>query len=197
MSSDNFTCIGPRDILAYVHGDLRAATRSVFLIGPWLDGYVAQKMVAVAPRTLNVRVLVRVEHHQDPIARNRTATALSIFAGHWTDFEARALERLHAKCLCIDGRIVYVGSANWYQYSLEQALEVVLRGPVEAIMGLDEVLEKLWGQGELLKVSGEVGETGNQVAPGITYEVLDPLATEMLKQNPKAFVLGRKKRDIS
>jgi hypothetical protein len=31
-------------------------------------------------------------------------------------------------------------------------------------------------------------------ATGITHEVLDPLAAQVLKENPKAFILGKKKQ---
>ncbi len=196
MSSESFKCVGPGEVLAYLRGDLRRAEQSLLIIGPWLDDYFAEQVVKSARRDLKVRVLVRPEAEVDALAWERTLASLSVFAGHWASFEGRHLERLHAKCICIDDQTVYVGSANWYRYSLENSLEVVLRGPSGLIEGGLSQLESLWDRGEPLKVSPRpkkepVVETS---AVGIDHEVLDPLAAEALRANPKAFVLGKKGR---
>ncbi len=190
MSSENFTSVGPGKALAYIRGDLRAASRSLFLIGPWLDDFVAEQMVLVAPRHLEARVLVRAERQIEPEVWERIVAALRTFAGHWTRFEARTLERPHAKCLLIDQRIAYVGSANWYRYSLE----IVRRGPVAAVAGLQEGCEELWEQAHTFPTPSHPMTTTPIPATGITHEVLNPLAAQVLKENPKAFILGRKKR---
>jgi PLD-like domain len=194
MSSKNFTCVGPGKALSYIRGDLRGACRSLFLVGPWLDDFVAEQMVLVAPRQLEAHVLVRAEQQVEPEVWERIVAALSTFAGHWTYFEARTLERLHAKCLLIDQRIAYVGSANWYRYSLEESLEIVLRGSVAAVAGLQQDCEELWDQGHPYPIPSHPTTTTSTPATGITHEVLDPLAAQVLKQNPKAFILGKKKR---
>ena len=103
-------------------------------------------MLLVAPRNLSARVLVRSERQVEPEVWERIIAALSAFAAHWSTFEARTLDRLHAKCLLIDERIAYVGSANWYRYSLEESLEIVLRGPLAAVAGLQQDCEALWEQ---------------------------------------------------
>lgn len=196
MSSASFKCVGPGEVLAYLRADLRQAKRSMLIVGPWLDDYFAEQVVKPASRDLEARVLVRPEAEVDALAWERTLAALSIFAGYWSKCEARHLARLHAKCLCIDDRIVYVGSANWYRYSMENAVEIVLRGSVETIEGGGAQLESLWDQGETLEVLPRPMEdvTGHPPAPGIVHEILDPLAAEALKANPKAFVLGKKGR---
>ncbi|HWR26778.1 MAG TPA: phospholipase D-like domain-containing protein, partial [candidate division Zixibacteria bacterium] len=191
--SENLICIGSGKALAYIRGDLRRATKSLFLVGPWIDDYVAEQLVLVAPKKLDARVLIRPEKQVQSDVWNRILTALYIFADHWDNFEVRVLERLHAKCLCIDSHVVYVGSANWYRYSLEESMEVVLRGNVDGIYGIDKELEGLWEKGEILKISGTSSIMKTTPATGITKEVLDPIALRTLKQNPKAFVLGKKK----
>jgi hypothetical protein len=147
MSFENFKYVEPGEILAYVRADLRNAMESVLIIGPWLDDFFAEQVVAAAPKQLATRVLVRSKSEVDVLAWERTLAAISVFAAHWRSFESRYLERLHAKCVCIDGRTVYVGSANWYRYGLEKSLEVVIRGPAESIDGGIWKLESLWDQG--------------------------------------------------
>lgn len=118
MSSGKFKCVGPGEVLAFLRADLRRATKSLLIIGPWLDDYFAEQVVAPASHDLVARVLVRPEAEVDALAWERTLAALSIFTGYWSKCEARHLARLHAKCLCIDDGIIYVGSANWYRYSI-------------------------------------------------------------------------------
>jgi len=194
MSSGNFTCVGPGKTLAYLRGDLRKAASSVFLIGPWLDTYLAEQIVLHSSRQLQVRVLVRAEHQVEPEVWQEIVSGLGKFAGHWNHFEVRTLERLHAKCLLIDDRLAYVGSANWYRYSLETSLEIVLRGPMEAVPGLQNECEALWEQATPYQIPAQRPAPAATAATGITHEVLDPLAARVLKENPKAFILGKKKR---
>lgn len=194
MSSRNFTCVGPGKTLAYLRGDLRKAASSVFLIGPWLDSYVAEQIVLHSLRHLQGRVLVRAEQQVEAGVWQEIVSGLGKFAGHWSHFEVRILERLHAKCLLIDNRLAYVGSANWYRYSLETSLEIVLRGPLESVPGLQNECEALWEQATPFEIPEQRTATATTAATGITHEVLDPLAAKVLKENPKAFILGKKKR---
>jgi hypothetical protein len=77
---------------------------------------------------------------------------------------------------------------------MENAVEIVLRGSVETIEGGGTQLESLWDRGETLKVLPRPKEdvTSQPPASGIDHEILDHLAAEALKANPKAFVLGSK-----
>jgi len=194
MSSESFKCVGPGEVLAYLRSDLSRAKRSLLIIGPWLDDYFAEQVVKPAPCGLDARVLVRPAAEVDALAWERTLAALSVFGGYWPILESRHLAHLHAKCLCIDDQIAYVGSANWYRYSVEKGVEIVLRGPVGAIEGGMSQLESLWDRGETLAVTCPPKKVAKHEKPaeGITHEVLDPLAAEALKANPKAFVLRKK-----
>jgi PLD-like domain len=193
MSSGNFTCVGPGKALAYLRGDLRKAASSIFVIGPWLDTYVAEQIVLHSPRHLRGRALVRAEYQVEPEVWQEIVSGLGKFAEHWNDFEARTLERLHAKCLLIDDRLGYVGSANWYRYSVETSLEIVLRGSLESVPGLQNECEALWDQAMPFQVPKTEVQQTSPSSTGITHEVLDPLAAKVLRENPKAFVLGKKK----
>jgi phosphatidylserine/phosphatidylglycerophosphate/cardiolipin synthase-like enzyme len=194
MASGNFTCVGPGKSLAYLRGDVRAASQSFFLIGPWLDSYVAEQIVLLAPRNLQARVLVRAEQQVEAEVWQEIVKGLSRFAAHWNQFEVRTLERLHAKCILIDDRLCYVGSANWYRYSLETSLEIVLRGPLDSAPGLRQECEALWEQARPIQIPTHPTAAASSDSTGITHEVLDPLAAKALRENPKAFVLGKKKR---
>jgi len=192
MSLNGFTLIGPGKILAYLREDLSRASESLVIVGPWLDDFFAEQIVLVAPTDLGVRAIVRDERQMEPEAWHRTSVALSIFSDHWTDFKAKTEERLHAKFLCIDDKIAYIGSANWYRYSLEKSLEVVLRGPKNEIVGFDEELERLWRNAMDLKILHGVSKSSKYFAKGIDHEIIDPIASKVLKENPKAFVLRKK-----
>jgi phosphatidylserine/phosphatidylglycerophosphate/cardiolipin synthase-like enzyme len=192
MSSSSFTCIGSGNILGYLRNDLREAKNSVIVIGPWMDDYFAEEVVKVAPSTLDSRAIVRPEAQMDSETWNRTEAALHLFSEHWTSFEAKVLDKLHAKILCIDGKTAYVGSTNWYRYSLEKSHEVVLRGPVDHIRGFDVELEGLWEKGEYFRHQSRAKAKDKPIPRGIDHEVIDPLAAKVLKQNPGAWVLRRK-----
>jgi phosphatidylserine/phosphatidylglycerophosphate/cardiolipin synthase-like enzyme len=99
---------------------------------------------------------------------------------------------LHAKCLKIDKHIVYVGSANWYRYSLEKSREILLRGDVNLIDGRCAELENLWDQGQEANISRKTPAATAPETAGITHEVADPLAVEVLKKVPKSFILRKK-----
>jgi hypothetical protein len=68
MSSEKFKCVGPGEVLAFLRADLRRATKSLLIIGPWLDDYFAEQVIKPASRDLGVRVLVRPETEADALA---------------------------------------------------------------------------------------------------------------------------------
>jgi phosphatidylserine/phosphatidylglycerophosphate/cardiolipin synthase-like enzyme len=192
MSLNGFTLIGPGKVLAYLRDDLSRASESLVIVGPWLDDYFADQVILAASSELDSRAIVREKEQMDPEAWQRTSAALSIFAAHWNGFKARVQGRLHAKFLCIDDKILYLGSANWYRYSLEKSFEFVLRGPKNEIIGFDEEFERLWRNSVDLRVQQKSHDSNKSIAKGIDYEIIDPIAQKVLKENPKAFVLRRK-----
>ena len=206
MSSINSKCIGSGRVLAYLRNDLAKATRSILIIGPWLDDYFAQEIIRVAPENIEARVLVRGEKNVEPAAWERTQRAMFTFRNHWKVFQARQLGLVHAKVICIDGQIAYLGSANWYRFSLEKAKEIVLRLPVNEMENLEEELENLWECGSDLNLSiktsqinipraGPISAEPEKIGPEICQEIHDPLdalALKTLRENPTAWVKGKK-----
>lgn len=193
MPSANFESVGPGKILAFLRGDFRAAKKSVMIVGPWIDDFFAAEVTRVARRGLAARVLIRPEIQTDPAVWARMSAAVTRFRDHWSMCTVRTLETLHAKCVLIDDSTAYCGSANWYRFSLERGCEVTLRGPVEAANGLAAQLEELWEQAEALK-SEAGGRPPVEPPVGIRDEVVDPVAASVLAADPKAFVLGKKRR---
>jgi hypothetical protein len=195
MSSEDFVSIGPGKVLAYLRGEVRAARKSFLLVGPWIDDYVAEELTGAASRDLHARILVRPKEQVDPNTWIRMSAGLSVFSNYWGAFEARALPYLHAKLICIDDDIVYLGSANWYRFSLEKSLETVIRGRLNRIQGLQSELELLWDQGTKVEVAvTQKRDPEKNSAIGILHEVVDPIAAKALRENPKAFHLGKKRR---
>ena len=208
MSSISSKCIGSGRVLAYLRTDLAKATRSLLIIGPWLDDYFAQEIIRVAPANIEARVLVRGKENVEPAAWERTQRAMFTFKNHWKVFQARHLDLLHAKVICIDGRITYLGSANWYRFSLERSKEIVLRLSVNEMENLEGELENLWECGTdlnvLIKTSqsqtniprdGPISVEPTKMRPEISQEIHDPLdalALKILKENPTAWVKGKK-----
>jgi len=206
MSSISSKCIGSGRVLAYLRNDLAKATRSILIIGPWLDDYFAQEIIRVAPENIEARVLVRGEKNVEPRAWIGTQQAIFTFRNHWKAFQARQLGLVHAKVICIDGQIAYLGSANWYRFSLEKAKEIVLRLPVNEMENLEGELENLWECGTNLNISIKTSQTSAQragltgtetaiIGPEIRQEIHDPLdalALKTLKENPTAWVKGKK-----
>ena len=206
MSSISSKCIGSGRVLAYLRTDLAKATRSLLIIGPWLDDYFAQEIIRVAPANIEARVLVRGEKNVEPRAWIGTQQAIFTFRNHWKAFQARQLDLIHAKVICIDGQITYLGSANWYRFSLEKAKEIVLRLPINEMENLEEELENLWECGTDLNLSIKTSETNIPRAgltsakpaimgPEMSQEIHDPLdalALKTLRENPTAWVKGKK-----
>jgi phosphatidylserine/phosphatidylglycerophosphate/cardiolipin synthase-like enzyme len=171
-----------------------------------LDDYFAQAVVRVAPADIKARVLVRGEENVEPAAWERTQQAMITFRNHWISFQGRHLDLLHAKVICIDGKIAYLGSANWYRFSLEKSKEIVLRLPMNEMEDLEEQMEELWECGIDLNILNKAPQTSIQREESTPakptalrhemnqeiHDPLDALALKTLKENPTAWVKGKK-----
>lgn len=178
-SLSGFEAIGANRVLEYLRQDLRAARTSLFVVGPWIDGYFIRELIAVLPSNVCVQFLVRPEkQHTEAIAALRP---------HTLSLEAKSLPTLHAKVIVIDNAVVYLGSTNWYKYSLEQALEITLRGPLSEMIGLNRVLEAYWNQAKPINLARVKGISKENL-PIIEGEILDPYVQEALRKNPKAWI---------
>jgi len=182
-SSNKFKVIGPGKVLSYLRGDLQKAHESLFVIGPWIDGYFIKEVKAAIKGDISTRFLVRLANSE---SRLTNLNDLEYLRTHLINFEARSLQTLHAKVIIVDNDVVYVGSTNWYKYSIEQALEVTLRGHVSDISNFQGIIEGYWNKAE--PVNMEQVQIGINNLSKIDYEIIDPLARKALEDNPKAFV---------
>ncbi len=189
--SENFKVLGAGKVLPYLRGDISQAQKSLFVIGPWIDGFFTQELVSVFKKSLIVRFLVRLENVEKDV-RLTTLQSLRLAASSVSSFEARSLRTLHAKSIIIDSKIAYIGSTNWYKYSLEQSHEVTLRCTSDTALELERVLKEYWEKASPIN-SDSVISTFKDIPKELSDEVLDPLARKVLDANPKAFIKRIKK----
>lgn len=183
-SSEKFKVIGPGKVLPYLRGDLQKAHESLFVIGPWIDGYFIKEVNGAIKEDIVVRFLVRLANSE---SRLTNLNDLEYLSNQMMNFEARSLQTLHAKVIIIDDNVVYVGSTNWYKYSLEHTPEVTLRGHVSDISNFQRIIEGYWNKAEPVNLEQVKDGTNNNLSE-IDYEILDPLARKALEANPKAFI---------
>jgi phosphatidylserine/phosphatidylglycerophosphate/cardiolipin synthase-like enzyme len=193
MQSVAWRTLGTDSILGYVRADLKRASRIVWVLGPWIDGFFAQILTSCLPPGAELRVVTR-----PPGGAN------SSFAEHASAARACLMERpntilklhanLHAKLIIIDEQIVYCGSANWYRYSLEESREIVCRGPAAQALGLLDEVQVLWDQaGNAPLLTKDTSKTKASVE-GYTEEVIDPVVAAKLKEVPGSFIISRPSR---
>lgn len=80
----------------------------------------------------------------DGVVDKKTLSALNLAQENMENFQARALENLHSKVILIDRKVFYLGSANWYWYSLNEALEVTIAGDISQLPELVQELDQYW-----------------------------------------------------
>ncbi|VVB72100.1 PLD-like domain protein [uncultured archaeon] len=190
MSFNTYTALGSDRIMGNIRSDLQKATQSIMIIGPWIDDYFAHEIISSAARDLDANVLVRNPNEVDEFPRERTRFALSVFKEHWPNLKARTLEKLHAKMILIDNNLLYIGSANWYRFSLENAREIVIRGPIESTNGIQVEIKKLWRDGKPYEF--QIMATSGQEISGISFEILDPLAKKVIESIPGVRIKGKR-----
>lgn len=213
ISLGNCKAIGAGKVLAYLRGDLQQAKENVLVVGPWLDGFFVREIASYLKKSVAVRCLVRIEAQEELISEV-TYQALQELKIQFPGMEARSLSVLHAKVILIDDRVAYLGSTNWYKYSLEQAQEVTIRAALSDIKDLSNIVDEYWGSAKVIDLSADgkkrevqsggtecqgrlhmtksLSQTAKNRTPEINYDVLDPLARKVLQANPKAFVKRRK-----
>ncbi len=191
MPSATFATVGTGELLAHLRGDLRKAKRSLWIVCPWIDGYFADEVAKVAAPTLSVRLAVRPQSAVEERSWSGIAAGAARLRSHFAAFDIVGLARLHAKAIVIDEKIAYLGSANFYRYSLEQSWELVVRGPADQFGNLLQRLNGLFDQGVRLKVEGAFTR---QAGDGIEEEIIDPIVQKILAENPKAWIIGTKKK---
>jgi phosphatidylserine/phosphatidylglycerophosphate/cardiolipin synthase-like enzyme len=107
-----------------------------------MDAYFTQAIISSLPhQDINVRFLVK---DVDGVIDAKTLSALNLAKMNLKNFQARSLDKLHSKVIIIDDKTFYLGSANWYWYSLNENWETTLTGNTELIPELILQLEDYW-----------------------------------------------------
>lgn len=143
MSSGDFVTLGRGELLPALRHDLKRATQRLLVVGPWIDEYFASEIALAAPPALAVKVLMRPQDAVDQPVWQHMTGAVRLLRRHFAATEARVLQRLHAKVVVID-EVAFLGSANFYRFSLENAHELVVRGRLARMEELHERLVELW-----------------------------------------------------
>lgn len=192
MSSSSLRALGPGSVLGALRADLRRTTRDLLIVGPWVDDFFAEAVVASTPDAVRVRLLTRPREEMGDTFRphaNAAAERLRARRGG----QVRTLGNLHAKVIVLDEEVVYCGSANWYRYSLEHAAEIVVAGPVACVPGILDEVASLWDQ-----AADDVMTTARRPSPpnpsGYAQEALDPIAAAAMASVRGAFVLGKRRK---
>lgn len=107
-----------------------------------MDAYFTQEIISSLPhQDIGVRFLVR---DVDGVIDGKTLSALNLARLNLRNFQARSLNKLHSKVIIIDDKTFYLGSANWYWYSLMENWETTITGKTDLIINLTTQLEDYW-----------------------------------------------------
>lgn len=157
------------------------------MVGPWIDSFFVQEVLDSINKDLKLKFIVRI---WDDEVDGRTFYALNMAKEKIEDFEARSLPKLHTKAIIIDEKIAYFGSTNWYKYSLEEAVEITVRLKIGELDDFNSLINKYWEDSNSISFQdNSFDETDSEP---IKEEILDPIAAEVLKNDPKAFFLRKK-----
>jgi phosphatidylserine/phosphatidylglycerophosphate/cardiolipin synthase-like enzyme len=136
-------------ILPHIQMSISKATNSICIVGPWLDAYFTRKVVdSLANPEIAVSFIVRIDG--DDLIDAKTLSALNLAQKNIKKFQARTLKYLHSKVILIDGKIFYLGSTNWYWYSLHESLELTVTGETTFIPEIIAEVESYWEKGNIL-----------------------------------------------
>lgn len=142
IETDKLKLLGKGQILSHIKKSTNKTEVSIFIVGPWLDAYFTRVIISSLPhQDIGVRFLVR---DVDGVIDGKTLSALNLARLNLRNFQARSLEKLHSKVIIIDDKIFYLGSANWYWYSLMENWETTITGNTGIIMDLTSKLESYW-----------------------------------------------------
>ncbi|BDZ71395.1 phospholipase D-like domain-containing protein [Methanobacterium petrolearium] len=141
---EKLTLLGKDQIIPQLQNSILQATNSIMIVGPWLDAYFTRIVIDSLPQPdLAVLFLVRID--DDGLVDGKTMSALNLAQENLENFQARTLPQLHSKVIIIDDITFYLGSANWYWYSLHKSLETTVTGKTSI---LPELVPEIYGYWE-------------------------------------------------
>ena len=135
--------LGRGQVLSHLEGSISRAQDSILIVGPWLDSYFTGKIINSLPAPeIEVSFIVRIDG-DDPID-GKTLSALNLAREKIKNFQARTIPNLHSKVILIDQEIFYMGSTNWYWYSLHESLEATVTGETSSIPEIITEMNNYW-----------------------------------------------------
>lgn len=144
-SSKSLKLLTKSHLLTQLKETIHDTGENILIVGPWLDAYFTRIIVDSLPsKEIEVNFIVRID---DGVIDTKTLSALNFARQNLNNFQAKSLENLHSKVILVDGKIFFLGSANWYWYSLNEGVEMVIQGHTNQLPELIPKLERYWGDG--------------------------------------------------
>ncbi|MCE5214589.1 MAG: phospholipase D-like domain-containing protein [Methanobacterium sp.] len=142
MTTLSLKLLDKGQILANIKKRILKTDKNIYIIGPWLDAYFTREIIHSLPHPeIEVNFLVRKD---EGVIDGKTLSALNLARMNITHFQARSLEKLHSKVIVIDNETFYLGSANWYWYSLNKTFETTITGNIPLLSKLIPQIEEYW-----------------------------------------------------
>lgn len=143
------------EILKQLTESYSNASQSILVVGPWLDAYFTRIIInSIKSKEIDVKFIVKLG---DPDIDKKTLSALNLARENLKHFQARSLENLHSKIIMIDSHTFFLGSANWYWYSLHKSVEAVIKGSATDLPELELELDNYWKDGSIIP-DGEISK---------------------------------------
>lgn len=141
--TENLKLLKKGEILPHFQSSISHASSSIRIVGPWLDAYFTGKIIdSLSTPKINVQFIVRID--DEDVIDSKTLSALNLARKNITNYQARTLKNLHSKVILIDNKTFYLGSCNWYWYSLHESLETTITGKTSQLPELIMEMEAYW-----------------------------------------------------
>lgn len=150
ISKSSIKLIGKGELLPNLRNSFKEAKESIYIIGPWIDSFFVREMIdSLNNENIKINFIVRLE---DGEIDEKTKLALNLAEQQINKFEAKSLESLHSKIILIDKKIFYLGSANWFQHSLNNPLEITIKGKLSVLPELETEVNYYWEISNNIKI---------------------------------------------
>lgn len=162
--------LGKGQLLPHLRTTISQASQSIWIVGPWLDAYFVGNIIdSISYLEIEVRFIVRID--DDGIIDSKTLSALNLARKNIPNYHARSLLNLHSKVILIDKEIFYLGSTNWYWYSLHKSQEITVTGKTGLLPEIIKELDDYWDKAIPLTTADVKG-----------YHDLEPLTEDISRE---------------
>lgn len=132
-------------LLSDLKESISKAKQNIMIVGPWLDAFFIKEILkSLNDNDLEFKFVVRLDKQE---IDKKTLSALNLARLNLKNFQAKSLNKLHTKVILIDEKVFYLGSANWYWYSLHESIELTIKGSISELPGLMDELNIYWNEG--------------------------------------------------